>query len=107
MGMWQLREFDVVSQSLCGVADLSQLHESDFPGSFVVIMLSRGLLTNEKKEQTGKKTSFQRHSCRTGPVGLSFNIDYILMMKYLFYNRYMSANNEYLSNMVNKFSFSV
>lgn len=43
----------MVSQSLCGVADLSQMHESDFPGSYVVIILSRGLLTNEKKEQTG------------------------------------------------------
>lgn len=39
----------MVSQSLCGVADLSQMHESDFPGSYVVIILSRGLLTNEKK----------------------------------------------------------
>lgn len=47
--MSELREFDVVSRSLCGVADLSQMHESDFPGSYVVIILSRGLLTNEKK----------------------------------------------------------
>lgn len=50
--------FDVVSQSLCGVAELSQMHESDFPGSFVVIILSRGLLTNEKKNRLGTKTAF-------------------------------------------------
>lgn len=45
----------MVSQSLCGVADLSQMHESDFPGSYMVIILSRGLLTNEKKSRLVQK----------------------------------------------------
>lgn len=45
----------MVSQSLCGVADLSQTHESDLPGSYVVIILSRGLLTNENKSRLVKK----------------------------------------------------
>ena len=44
--MLDFREFDVVSQSLCGVADLSQMHESYFPRSYLVIILSRAFLTN-------------------------------------------------------------
>lgn len=56
--MWELSGFDAVSQSLCGVAELSQMHESDFPGSFVVVILSSGLLTNEKRAVREQKTAF-------------------------------------------------
>lgn len=50
----------MVSPSLCGVADLSHMHESDFPGSYVVIILSRGLLTNEKKSRLVVKTKSKK-----------------------------------------------
>lgn len=50
----------MVSQSLCGVADLSQMHESDFPGSYVVIILPEACSQMKKRADWFKKHKKQK-----------------------------------------------